>query len=327
MKSSLEKKCTVFIHNRDLIKSVYKWENSYVTAVCAAVMSTKEVEADKEMLVNARELVNKKTGLFSNYRGVVKLPIMTMLAADSTPEEKLSKSQAIYGKMKNHFFGSEYLTMVSTMLTDMINADEAEKYAQRGKAIYSLMKKEHPFLTTGEDSVFAVLMAFSDKSDNELIDDMEKCFTILKKNFSDGDAVQTMSHILALAEGTPEEKCGKVTALYEKIVASGRKYSKYFELAVLCAASLVTDDYDSFTADVIETDDFLAEQEGYKGILGMDKKTRLMHAVMLTSSEYSPCGGAGVAAMTGTLAMVAAQQAAMCAVIAASSASAAAASN
>ena len=327
MKSSLEKKCSVFIRNRDMIKSVYKWENNYIVPVCAAVVCAKGVEADKEMLLNARDLVNKKTGIFSNYRGNVKLPIMTMLAADNSPEEKLAKSQAIYGKMKNHFFGSEYLTMVSTMLTDMINADEAEKYAQRGKAIYNLMKKEHPFLTTGEDSVFAVLMAFSEKTDNELIDEMEQCFTILKKNFSDGDAVQTMSHILALAEGTPEEKCGKVTALYQKITESGKKYSKYFELAVLCAAALVTDDYDAFTADVIDADDYLAEQEGYKGILGMDRKTRLMHAVMLTSSEYSSDSNADLAAMTGTLAMAAAQQAAMCAVIAASSASAAATSN
>ena len=189
------------------------------------------------------------------------------------------------------------------------------------------MKKEHPFLTSGEDSVFAVLMAFSDKTDEELINDMEKCFTILKKDFSDGDAVQTMSHILALAEGDPEEKCGRVAMLYNKLKEAGRKYSKYFELAVLCAASLVNDDADEFIADVISTDEYLSEQEGYNNLLGMDKKTRLMHAVMLVNIDRSGSENTAIAAMTGTLAMIAAQQAAMCAIIAASSASSAAASN
>lgn len=41
--------------------------------------------------------------------------------------------------------------------------------------IYNKMKKDHPFLTSGEDAVFAVLMAVSEKSDEILMEEMEAC--------------------------------------------------------------------------------------------------------------------------------------------------------
>ena len=148
MKASLENICTRFIKNRDMIKSVYKWENIYIVPVCASVLCSKGVDADKEILVKAKNLVNTKTGIFSNYRGNVKLPIMTMLAADSYPEEKLARSQAIYNEMKEFFFGTEYLALISTILTDIISVNEADKIAKRGKAIYSLMKKEQQDLVS-----------------------------------------------------------------------------------------------------------------------------------------------------------------------------------
>ena len=52
-----------------------------------------------------------------------------------------------------------------------------------------------------------------------------------------------------------------------------------------------------------------------------------MHAAMIVSADYAKNDNAEIAAMTGTLAAVAAQQAAMCAVIAASAASSAAAAS
>ena len=58
----------------------------------------------------------------------------------------------------------------------MITEGEADRIVSRGRVLYKRMRAEHPFLTSSEDSVFAVLMAFSDKSDDELVADMEACY-------------------------------------------------------------------------------------------------------------------------------------------------------
>lgn len=225
---------------------------------------------------------------------------------------------AIYAILKKHFSGSEYLALVAAVLTDMVSVSDAEKYAVRGRNIYDLMKKEHPFLTSSENSVFAVLMAFSDKSDSQLIDDMEACYTIMKKDFRDSNSVQSLSHVLSLTKGTPDEKCKQVSALYGELKNAGRKYGKSYELSVLGSLSLLSTDTKALAEDILLVDDFLSKQKGYTGLLGFDKTTRLMHATMITACDYSDEANTNTAAITGTLAMVAAQEAAMCAVVAAS---------
>ncbi len=324
MKTSLEKICNDFITNRDIIKDTFKWDNTYLIAVCAAYLCGKNTAADKEKLLECNSTLKQQTSVFSTFRGNVQLPLVTMLSSYADPESKLTEINDIYDTLKLNFFGSEYTALVSAVISDMITASEVKKYTERGEIIYKRMKKAHPFLTGSEDSVFAVLMAFSDKSDDELIIDMEKCYNGLKKITGIGDALQTLSHILALSEGTSEDKCCRVDELYHKILAAGRKYSTYYEISVLGALAMLSDDYDGVLNDILDADNFLASQKGYTGLLGIDKKTRLMHAVMLVTCDYSGSENASTAAITGTLAMIAAQQAAMCAVIAATAANTAA---
>ena len=73
-------------------------------------------------------------------------------------------------------------------------------------------------------------------------------------------------------------------------------------------------------------DGYLARQKGYKGLFGLDRRTRTMHAAMLLSLPDRSAGEpsvVNVAVQQATLAMIAAQQALMCAVIASSAASSA----
>jgi len=116
-----------------------------------------------------------------------------------------------------------------------------------------------------------------------------------------------------------------MVSLYESLKNAGVKYGKYHELATLAALSVLPVSVENMVADMVSVDAYLAERKPYDGIFGVDKKTRLMHAAMILSSEYSKSEDANIAAIVGTLAMIAAQQAAMCAVICASTAASSAA--
>lgn len=325
MKPSLNAICESFIASRDTIKNDFMWDNHYIIHVCAANFVSKNMAADSKKMAECKKLVNDKTGVFSNFRGNVKLPVITYLAASENPVEKMEKAKQIYGVMKNYFFGSEYLAYVSLLLTDMIELDRVDKIAERSMHIYDYMRKEHPFLTGTEDSIFAALLAFSEKSDEQLVEEMERVYNYFKKKFG-SNAVQSVSHVLALTDGDADAKCKRVEFLWDSLKNAGRKYSKYFEVAALAAFALNEFDLSEAVDDILEVDKFLEQQKGY-GAFSIDKTTRLMHAVMLVSADYSENTVTGTTAVATTLAMVAAQQAAMCAVIAASSASTAAAAS
>ena len=335
MRESLSRLCSAFIEDRDTIRDTFKFQSSYLYPICANIFSSRQRPARREELIACKKLINEKTGAFSNFRGNLKLPVISMLAACGRPEAMLDQTLENYTLLKEQFHGSEYLALAAILLENMgVRSGLAERIA-RGKAIYQRMKKEHRFLTSAEDSVFSVLLAFSELSDDALMEDIEACYRLVKNQFGHSNQAQSVSHVLAMTAGTPEAKTDKLFAIYDGLRAEGRKYGKYYELSTLAAVSVLDVEVRQIVWDMLEIDAFLSQQKGY-GVLRMDKKTRLMHAAMLAADDYSAQketaadfgkspseqNAAHGAVMTSTLAMLAAQQAALCAVMMSSTAAA-----
>lgn len=315
MNDRLKTICEQFISDRDIVKSTFPWDSSYIIPLCAMALGSRHVEVTSDKLKACRKALEQHTSIFSNFRGNTKLPMVTILAGADDPLDKMQAAMAIYGEMREVFYGSEYLAYISAVLTDMITREQAVDVAKRSKEIYNRMKKEHPFLTSSEDSGYAVLLSFTDKTDDELIGDMEQCYKILKQHFHNSNPVQTVSHVLAMGKGSAEEKCERLVSLYKALDKAGLRYSTYYELAALASLSILEEETDTLIEEIREVDAFLSEQKGY-GLFTIDRTTRLMHAVVLVSNSYMPDAVTMTAAINSTLAIVAAQQAAMCAIIA-----------
>ena len=174
MRTSLKFLCNSFIESRDTIKETFFWGSSYIYPVAAAVFVDKRVTADGERLEMCGDILKENTGFFSNFRNYVKLPMVSMMAVSSDPEDKLKKALAVYELLKQHFFSSTYLPLASMTISDYIEPDHYEAIARRTRRIYDLMKQEHPFLTSGEDSVFAALLALSSASDEQIVMNTEQ---------------------------------------------------------------------------------------------------------------------------------------------------------
>lgn len=329
MRETLSAICKNFIDNRDRIKSAFSWDSTYIHPICAAVFTDRRQQADVERMKYCRDILKEQTGIFSNFRGTAKLAMISMMAVDRNPEEKLRKALQIYNFLKRHFFSGEYLPVASMVIADVAPESRYEEICSRTRHIYDLMKKEHPILTSGEDSVFAALLALSDLTDEQVVQETEDCYRLLKPQFFSGNAVQSLSHVLALGEGSAEEKCRRVMDLYHGLKEKGYRYGTDYELASLGVLALLPVELSCVMEDIIEVDDFLARQKGY-GIIGLGRKQRLMHAGMLVSSDYIGESGnltMNSAAIGGTISLIAAQQAAVCAAIAASSVAANSSSN
>ncbi len=323
MNQALQARCEMFIKARDTIKNAFRWESGYITPVCANLFCARDILPEEDRLRACRDRINQSTGVFSSFRGYIRTPLACMLSMEADPEGKLRQALNMYQALKQHFFGSDYLALAAFLLTDY---DCTEERLSRGKRLYRMMKDEHPFLTSSEDSIFAVLMAWSGQSDSALIADMEACYRILRDRFRDSDCVQTVTHILAMEEGAASDKCGRVFELYDAVGRQGGKYGKHYELPTLAALAMLKGDPEDLARSMMEADAFLAAQKGY-GFWGLDRKKRLMHAAMIVSDGLVPNGAVDRAALTGTLSLVIAQQIAMCAAMASAAAASSAASS
>jgi hypothetical protein len=244
-----------------------------------------------------------------------------MLAVDDAPEEKLDRAYDAYYSLKEHFFASEYLTVASVILADIVSPERYGKICERAYRIFKIMKKDHPFITSSEDVVFATMLALSEKSDSEIIDECEACYDILKENFSDRNALQSLSHVLALSDdgmSSAKDKCRNTVRLFEMLKENKNKYGTGYGLATLGTIAMLPCGLDETLRDILDVSEFLKTQKGY-GFWGIGRTERLMHAAMIVTSEHmGHCDAMTGAAIGSTLSLIAAQHAATCAAISAS---------
>lgn len=321
-----------FIETRDAVRAAFRMENEYIYPVCAQIFLAADKPVEIEQLERCKALVKSSTSVFSSFRGNVKLPLLCMLAAGDDPEERWDRTRRYYALLKESFYGSEYLALAAMLLSDAVQEEDVPALAARGKGLYQRMKKEHPFLTGQEDSVFALLLSQSARSDDELIEDMERCYALLKERFPSGNGLQAASHVLALSSEIPVDKTFRMIGIFNAIEEAGGKYGKDWQLPILAALSLGQRFQEDLAGELLEIDALLSKRKGYKGVFGLDRRARSMHAAMLLSLQHEaepkqPVELVGAAAQQATLAIIAAQQALMCAVVASSAASSAATSH
>ena len=159
---------------------------------------------------------------------------------------------------------------------------------------------------------------------------MERIYKLLKKKFASANAVQALSHVLALGDGRSEEKCEKTLSLFDTLKENKLRYGTNYELATLGVLAMLPATESNIVSNMLAVNEFLMSQKGYSTFFGFSKQTRLMHAALIVSAyhlgktENGVIGAATVSAQMAVAAqqtaIIAAQNAALCATIAANTA-------
>ena len=313
-------RCKNLIKNKETMKSAFAWEDGLTHLACAGIFINKEQTANEEMLLQCKDILKRNTGIFSNFKSTAKPMIVAMLAANENPQLLMERGLKVYDLLKEEFMSSVYLPIAAMIIAQYADEARYAELAQRTRRIYKQMRADHPFLTSGEDSTFCALMALLDKPDEVLLGDAEECYKILKNNFFSSNAVQSLSHVLAMCDGEPKNKCQKTMELFQKLKEAGHKYGTSYELPTLGVLAMADGNQDEIAAEMAEIDQWLSEQKGFGFFSSISAKQRLMYAGMIAQQDYINDKMMQSAAVNGVISLIVAQQAAMCAAITASAA-------
>ena len=313
-------RCKNLIKNKETMKSAFAWEDGLTHLACAGIFINKEQTANEEMLLQCKDILKRNTGIFSNFKSTAKPMIVAMLAANENPQLLMERGLKVYDLLKEEFMSSVYLPIAAMIIAQYADEARYAELAQRTRRIYKQMRADHPFLTSGEDSTFCALMALLDKPDEVLLGDAEECYKILKNNFFSSNAVQSLSHVLAMCDGEPENKCQKTMELFQKLKEAGHKYGTSYELPTLGVLAMADGNQDEIAAEMAEIDQWLSEQKGFGFFSSISAKQRLMYAGMIAQQDYINDKMMQSDAGHGVISLIVAQQAAMCAAITASAA-------
>ncbi len=308
MKPELEKLCQEYVSNRDAVKGAFRWDSGALHTVCANIFCAHGQSADMERLKECRKIIKDSTRFRSKFRSKkVRSVLASMLSLEEKPESRMALANEYFRLLKRQFKGTEYLVLTAFLLADLADQTLTEERISRGKEIYSRMNQQHRFLTNHTDSVFAMLMAFSGKTTDELTGETEACYQILKKKFS-GSGAQTSAQVLSMADGSPEEKVQRVTKLYDALREAEIKYGSSDETAPLAALSLADTPLQTLTEEIREVDEFLKARKGFDSSKESEQARRAMYAVMIVSDQYAGTDQVNITVMTNTIDMLISQQ-------------------
>lgn len=286
MKELLETLCDKYLLNLGLFTDFCPLERDILYPVCANVMCTADTEFDLSKFKNSMALIKENNKMLSSFRSTIRPLIASWLSISDDPKGEMERCIACYDLLRKYFTNSEHLALMAVLLQRITDKNTAESYIKRSRQIYDRMKKEHRILTTKEDVAFAVMLAFSEKTDDELIEDMEASYKLLKHS-ADKNSIQTVSHVLAMANGKPEDKCAKFMELYDSMLKKGRKYGKHYELAMLAALAMTKFGSAEILGDISDVEAFLAEHNSIADLSEFGKSEPISHAFMLLTTAYA----------------------------------------
>jgi hypothetical protein len=316
MNAELIKKCDLLVKNRSIIREAMKWESDLMTLAGSSFYVGLGVEADPEKLKDCNDILKEKAGIFSNYRGNVKMPLLCKMAISEDPEKYFEDINVIVDYMKNlKWIDKEYKILAAITIHDYTEQDKYQDAVEKMADLYKGMKENHPWLTSGEDIPFAAMLAVSDLDTNALLIEMEKCYQILKEYFFDKNAVQSLSHVLAAYKRETNAKCDKVKQIWDLLKEEKHKYGTGYELAVLGTLCLLDIPVDTIVEEIIEADGYLKKHKGF-GNISLGTKNRLMYAaLMVMDAHIPPASRSHESILDSTLAIVIAMEICMIIII------------
>ena len=310
-----------------MIEKEFKWGYNLMNISAALVFTGASREVDIEKLKKCKEILKKNTGVFSSFQSYSEAVIISKMALKDDPEQFLKDIKMVYEKLnKKAFFDNPYLIQGAISICEADRLYDADMLADRYKELFKKMEKKHPFLTSSDDSAFAVLLTLTDKPVDQIIDEMEECFNYLKKQIKLNvglNEYQGLGEILALTDGDIKEKCDKVVQLYqtfiERKIKWGKEYNEFASLGTLIDLGV---DNNVIVDETVEVAEYLKNIKGF-GSWSLDNKQRLLFAAMMVGDSYNEAGAIrSSSTISSTVAMVIAEEVAlmMCMIICTSAA-------
>lgn len=321
MKSVYKERINNMIQNYEELRREFKWENDKARHLVALSYAMKEKEPNIAKIKELKEYIKKRTGMFSPFRGHMTFILSGLLNANmDNPKEELQTILNNENILKeNGFKSSSYLPVALYALSNVYKGDDVRGYVKKAMEIYKEMKKNHPFLTSGDDYALAILLASTDHNTN-LIEDY---YTELNnRGFSKSNGLQMLSHIMAFSDKGVRESVNKCESIYDSLRTNKLKiYADYYSSIGL--VTLIDDSENELKNDLVEVAGYLKLQRRYKW-LGKGMNVLISSAII--TSEYIN-GKSNDTVIDTTLnvsiqAIIAAQQAAMIGAMAASTAAA-----
>ncbi|MBL4933635.1 DUF4003 family protein [Clostridium paridis] len=327
MRVELQGKLELMTYNYFEAKKEFKWDMAILNHFIALSYASRNRRIEAKKIKEIRDFIKDTTGVFSKFRGNNLSLMSLLLSFEDNYKEVFKDIEEWTQKLKDKGISSyEYSPMIAYTILKNTSFDNREEKIERTKLFYEDMKRNHMFLTSKDDYVYAALLGCTDLDVKETTERIEYIYNKLSKmRYSKSNGLQTVSHVLALSEDFDYR-----ISLFDHMVSELEEKKvkvKTYTLPSVALMALITDDANLICSEVSEIYEELKRMKGYK--YGVQSYIKTMFSCILATSMYTEGENKMADISTGLsmqLIAVAQQQAMMAAASAAAASSAASSS-
>ena len=288
MNDALVVKSKLFVQNRDILKTEFKWASSNMVPLCAYMYAKKGIKVDAVRINECKQIIKKHIGVFSKVKGDAFYPLATALSLENSKEKAFARRVEVYKKLKEKFGSAIYMPWIAFAVGDYEKEHntDIDKLIQRSVELEEMINNE--FLDKKENKLegIAVLLILSGKTNQEIIRDLKIAYEFLCDTKISKEAIPALSYMLVAGTGEIEDSCEKALSSYEIFLKSQCKFEKEAETAVLGLLANSKQKQEEYIKDVIDVNEFLAEQKGFD-IINVSSHERHMYAGLLAAQDSS----------------------------------------
>lgn len=199
-----------YLDTLEAIKTATKWSlTDDFRRLMAINYAMHDTSFDEVRFEQAQAVLKQKTGMFSKFRGTNSFVWLSFLDAkyeDIEPaiDEALQLDTLLDRK---HF---RFSTLRPFIASQLINVNEPEQRLDEASTLYQTFKRNHPWLTSEEDLLSALVLVQAFDDHDALNERIETYYEALKAELPRSNELQLVSHLLAFSELAPPDAVTRV---------------------------------------------------------------------------------------------------------------------
>ena len=282
MANSLQELCRLQIENEKIIRKASFLELDEVIKVGALFYTVRNISPDGEKIRACKEILKRKTGIFSNFRGFLQFAIQVKMSVSPDPEAYLDAVLAIYKKLaEGRILPGEIIVMTAMTIYDLSDGRDVDSVIAAVKEAYAKIRQKHKFLTNENDLSYIAMMVLSGKDMDRQLEEVEMLYAALKERFHmPSDTAQSAALVLSMSSKPADQKAESFISFYQALKEVKHATSKGKAMSVYAAFTDLDAPRELLVDEIGQAEDWLRHQKGY-GILSSSDVRRVMAAALV----------------------------------------------
>lgn len=286
MNEKLIQLATNYMNNRKILSKYIKSKRYNELEFCSFLYMYKSVVPDLDKFKKTKKIIKTNTTFISPFRGSQDNVYTSILSTYNDANTVFKEVYEINTLLKEIPFRFIYKGLTSFFIHYLVPKDKYASTLNRVNFLYTEIKKVcRPVILEGNDLLW-ILLAMSEKTDKQIIENISSCYNTLKPNFFIERGMCSLCFMLTAISNKSTSDANKFMEFYNYLKENGIRYSKLYEMNILFSLFNLNIDNEKFLNDFLEVDKFLKKQKNY-GFFFINKKKRYLHTCIILAKYYN----------------------------------------